>query len=60
MVIVEGNRVATIDPATRWHRFLPSQRTDEIAHALRKHTEAVVCQIPVRIDPAHRDPALRA
>lgn len=52
--------VATIDPATRWHRFLPSQRTDEIAHALRKHTEAVVCQIPVRIDPAHRDPALRA
>ncbi|SCY64869.1 Amino acid transporter [Rhodococcus erythropolis] len=52
--------VATIDPATRWHRILPSQRTDEIAHALRKHTEAVVCQIPVRIDPAHRDPALRA
>ncbi|WP_179142180.1 APC family permease [Rhodococcus sp. 1163] len=52
--------VATIDPATRWHKFLPSQRTDEIAGVLRKHTEAVVCQIPVRIDPADRYRPLHA
>lgn len=52
--------IATLDPATPWHRFLPRQRTDEVADALRKHTDAVVCQVPVRIDPAFRDPALRA
>lgn len=52
--------IATIDPATRWHRILPRQRTDEIADTLRAKTDAVVCQIPVRIDPAVRDPALRA
>jgi len=47
--------VATIEPATRGHRLLPTHRADEIAHALRKHSDAMVCQIAFRIDPAHRD-----
>ncbi|MDV7086011.1 APC family permease [Rhodococcus opacus] len=52
--------VATIEPATRWHRLLPTHRADEIAHALRKHSDAMVCQIAFRIDPARRDLSLRA
>ncbi|MFD9668829.1 hypothetical protein ACFWAY_45935 [Rhodococcus sp. NPDC059968] len=52
--------VATIEPATTWHRLLPTHRADEIAHALRKHSDAMVCQIAFRIDPAHRNLSLRA
>ncbi|PBC39131.1 amino acid permease [Rhodococcus sp. ACS1] len=52
--------LATIEPAVTWHRLLPTQRADEIARALRKHSDAMVCQIALRIDPAHRDPSLRA
>jgi amino acid transporter len=52
--------VATIEPATSWHRLLPTHRADEIAHALRKHSTAMVCQVAFRIDPAHRDLRLRA
>ena len=52
--------LATIEPAVTWHRLLPTQRVDEIARALRKHSDAMVCQIAFRIDPAHRNPSLRA
>ncbi|MFD6059064.1 APC family permease [Rhodococcus wratislaviensis] len=52
--------LATIEPTTSWHRLLPTHRAGEIAHALRKHSNAMVCQVACRIDPAHRDPRLRA
>ncbi|MFD1811962.1 APC family permease [Rhodococcus gannanensis] len=52
--------VATIEPATTWHRLLPTHRADEIEHALRKHSDAMVCQIAFRIDPSHRNLSLRA
>ena len=52
--------IAAIDPATVWHRFLPTQRADEIARTLRQNTEAVVCQVAVRVDRSDRDLTLRA
>ncbi|CRK52253.1 Amino acid permease [Rhodococcus sp. RD6.2] len=52
--------VATIEPATTWHRLLPTHRADEIEHALRKHSDALVCQIAFHINPAHRNLSLRA
>ncbi|WP_458683801.1 APC family permease [Prescottella equi] len=51
--------IATIDPATTWHQFLPSHRADEIANRLRKDTDAVVCRIAFHVAPIH-NPALRA
>ncbi|WP_009472997.1 hypothetical protein [Rhodococcus sp. JVH1] len=50
--------LATIEPATAWHRLLPTHRADGVTHALRKHSNANVCQLVFHVDPAHLDPAL--